>query len=742
MLKHTMISRYVIRTLLFMLAASTAVAQQYIPLRIVSPNGGERLRAGTTATIQWGGVLRGGEDGDSVRLEFSIDGGATWETIVENVIDSSYHWLVPFSASSRCRIRVTQTGGYRGYGHMERVLATDTIAERPGIHLSRDGSLLLQERYRRIDVIRALTGELVRTIRRDSGFSTWGALSPDGKRMAVGVSDKANLHAEVIDVATGSTVFQLRATGNSSVPQGIANEMQSLWYSPDGATILMATKFSLSRWNAATGVLIDSVLQVQVGLLGYSADGRSLFATGGRALIAVRDPVTLLPTRSVPTGEDFLAFSDDGAKILSRTMAWPYDTLYITDVAAGVRLPFKTWSNYRGYAFGAFARDGRRILYGHMNDVNLAIFDTVTYRDVARLGPFVDSTGYILYHPDGAHVIVQVWPSYDVQLWSADRADTSDADFTIENARPVLPTTSFPGVKVGTQADTVLTAYVRNTGGSPMTVGGVSLVLGDVGDFAVLDSGGFTLAPGEARDVRVRFRPTAKGERSAWLEVRAAGDTIVGLVAGMGLQGMLRRVPEEVDFGELVPNQSRELWTETVKNVGNAPLRIDSLYTEGQHRGTYTIVGGPSVPFVLQPGETHALTVRCAPDQTGLLLGDRLAYEDEYGVVEIVRLRCHVLNQSGVDESSVIAGRSGLVRSMAPNPASEELHIALSARPGREAGVDIVDVTGRLVLHRVIGTDGSTEELVLDVRELPAGVYIARVTVGTERDVRRIVIHR
>ena len=45
--------------------------------RIIAPNGGERFRVVSAATIRWDGVA----PADTVTLEYSIDNGATWSLI-------------------------------------------------------------------------------------------------------------------------------------------------------------------------------------------------------------------------------------------------------------------------------------------------------------------------------------------------------------------------------------------------------------------------------------------------------------------------------------------------------------------------------------------------------------------------------------------------------------------------------------------------------------------------------------
>jgi subtilisin family serine protease len=74
-------------------------------LTITSPNGGETLYAGTSHEITWnwtGSIAK-------VDLEYSPDGGKTWNSIAVSVDnDGSYDWNVPGTPSQHCLVRVSE----------------------------------------------------------------------------------------------------------------------------------------------------------------------------------------------------------------------------------------------------------------------------------------------------------------------------------------------------------------------------------------------------------------------------------------------------------------------------------------------------------------------------------------------------------------------------------------------------------------------------------------------------------
>ncbi|MDZ7343497.1 MAG: T9SS type A sorting domain-containing protein, partial [candidate division KSB1 bacterium] len=75
-------------------------------LTVNSPNGGENWQAGSTHDITWTST---GSIG-AVKIEFSSNGGSSWNTIANNAANTgSYSWQVPDVSSNDCLIRISDT---------------------------------------------------------------------------------------------------------------------------------------------------------------------------------------------------------------------------------------------------------------------------------------------------------------------------------------------------------------------------------------------------------------------------------------------------------------------------------------------------------------------------------------------------------------------------------------------------------------------------------------------------------
>lgn len=74
-------------------------------IRLLSPNGGETWKAGSSQTIQWKTAGKVG----NVKIFYSMDEGASWKTVVLSTRNTgSYSWTVPMTPSKRCLIRIRE----------------------------------------------------------------------------------------------------------------------------------------------------------------------------------------------------------------------------------------------------------------------------------------------------------------------------------------------------------------------------------------------------------------------------------------------------------------------------------------------------------------------------------------------------------------------------------------------------------------------------------------------------------
>ena len=75
---------------------------------ILSPRASDVVQAGGSSEILWKAEPAQSEFGANVTIEFSKDGGKSWEMVAENVPNSGkYAWKAPKVDSAQCKVRVS-----------------------------------------------------------------------------------------------------------------------------------------------------------------------------------------------------------------------------------------------------------------------------------------------------------------------------------------------------------------------------------------------------------------------------------------------------------------------------------------------------------------------------------------------------------------------------------------------------------------------------------------------------------
>ncbi len=83
---------------------STAPLNSGAFITVTSPNGGESLKQGSTHTIVW----TSGGAGSLVNIEYSINGGSNWNSVLASTLNDGLHsWVVPVVTSTDVLVRVT-----------------------------------------------------------------------------------------------------------------------------------------------------------------------------------------------------------------------------------------------------------------------------------------------------------------------------------------------------------------------------------------------------------------------------------------------------------------------------------------------------------------------------------------------------------------------------------------------------------------------------------------------------------
>ena len=71
-----------------------------------------------------------------------------------------------------------------------------------------------------------------------------------------------------------------------------------------------------------------------------------------------------------------------------------------------------------------------------------------------------------------------------------------------------------------------------------------------------------------------------------------------------------------------------------------------------------------------------------------------------------------------------------------PNPVKEELTISFTTEPESKVSIQILDITGKLIITKQLN---SKDDSVINMRELPKGVYLIRILHQGVASTKRII---
>ena len=210
-----------------------------------------------------------------------------------------------------------------------------------------------------------------------------------------------------------------------------------------------------------------------------------------------------------------------------------------------------------------------QVLFGQL------IQSSATVTGVAPTGP-------------GTHLVVASYPG-DTNFGSSESGTTP---LQAQAAAPVFNPTSlnFGTVAVGVTSP-VKTVTLKNSGKANLTITAIAITGTNSGDFPETSTCGSSLAAGASCTIKVKFKPSARGARSASVSTtdNAAGNPQKVPLSGTGTTAKL--APTPLSFGTLAVGLTSVVKKVTLTNVGTTALSITSIAVTGAEAGDFPETG-------------------------------------------------------------------------------------------------------------------------------------------------------
>jgi WD40 repeat protein len=581
-------------------------------LELVYPNGGETLIIGDTAMIQWQGLL----PADVIQLEYSTNGGNTWDTLALDMTRLEYPWEVPDILSDECLIRVIQLwpnniGQTLNFRHNNAVTSAN---------FNSDGSrIITSSTDTTARIWNSNTGVELFRLDRHLLPVLWANFSPNDKLAVTASEDNT---AIIWDATTGQYLRTL---------EGHTGDIRSANFSHDGRYIVTsAADGFVFVWDPMTGDLIDTVFRstIPVWHSEFSHDNNYIIFSDVYGDVRIYDLITD-ETRTLKTVQGvcpYATISPDGTKVAAAS--W-FGKCWVWDFATGDTLytlehPNNGSSGIKIIHSANFSSDSE-ILLTAAQDFNAVMWNADNGEYIATLKEHNASVVHGSFNFDDVRVLTASRDS-TAKVWNLDKRDlqmdSSDTYFSISRAELQSYDIDFGKVPIDDVVDTLIYEYIINISNFDFEVYDIYIQGEHSSDFYMLDGfAPYRIEKDGRKGIEIRFNPTALGERRAELVIEFPASRLVQQLTANVYDPGLELVTRSVDFGEVERGAYKDtLLPIVLRNRSTEDIKILSINNLSVDLDNFDILSGGE-PVTLRSGQTHQMEIRFTPDNISDFVG-------------------------------------------------------------------------------------------------------------------------
>lgn len=590
-------------------------------LKLTNPSCGEKFAIGDTIKISWEGVL----PADVVQLQYSINNGATWDTLAVNVLGLEYRWWLDpakFQESDSCLVRIIQIWPNNAGETVElRHKSSVNCA-----NFNRDASLIItgtSDHGEFANIWNPGTGTKLFTLKGHREQVDWASFDNED-RYALTASDDSTII--LWDVKTGDSLYTFWAH---------KGRVTSVNFSPDGLYFVSSgADGSCFIWDLQSKKIVDtlSFRKNPIYFANFSPDSNYVFFASYDGNIYGYNTKELKVTKIYATRHNNNHIHHFSINLNKKLMAavshlglifiWDYDT---TSNVATHNYKFLLSHDTISYAAvnTAYFNSNGSWLITAGSDGKVLRWNPETGElvDSIAIGEHSNSITSASFSFDDAMLLTSSWDS-TAKIFNRTKLglqiDTTDCPFSISKPKFFANNVDFGRVPVGTSLDTLVIPFAYNMSNFPLKIKSIEISGPNPGEFKIIDINKTKLInQNDSIFALLSFAPKDIGNRQAFVKFKFDGDSLIKQLTGIGFIPALEVTPRFVDLGKIELGEFRDTTLPSaLKNVSTIPVDITKISNIGPDSLNFVIIDGGN-PSTLLPNQYKPITVRFTPDTTG-----------------------------------------------------------------------------------------------------------------------------
>lgn len=516
---------------------------------IVSPNGGEILSSCDSMLITWGGV----DASDTVRLQYSMNNGVSWNIISNTATGLSHVWRPPFNGQYLFRIaaRTTRTGG------MANILGSGTGSESGnGIATNAHASSYVVTGHYEKQL--AMNGQQISSTRTQDMFL--GRFREDN----------------VLWLRTGAQFFtSFLPYTNASGKAVLVDSADAIYVASDVTRTVNGGRISIILQKITTSGSIDWSKEILASQKSIGARSLGRDSLGNYYLSGLYDGQFSVP---VKTG---------GSATITAVGQRPF-TLLFNDRGEFLALRDSISKGYLHFPADT-AKDSIGTLYTVRTFSNtLALTDT-SFKSAGKQDIAIRLQGRIMTPPDQSDGICTVITPL----------------LTLKQS-----TITIPAVQVGESIDHIVSDYLCNRSSTPIILD--ESIITNANGLSILEPVAGTVIPGDTCiQVTYRFTPSAKGQQNGIVRFGNSCTFANGTIRteAYSLGASLSNQDWNIKRINTIHRNSIQL-----RNTGDDDITIRSIKVSNGL--SFALQNLPNVPFILKGNSSLDINCDFIPADT------------------------------------------------------------------------------------------------------------------------------